>query len=206
MPAHLPFHFFYPSIRIPARTAKTPPSPRSWGLGAPNPSQRHRLAALSPPARGVGGASAWSQSTPSPQTPQAASPCSWACRRQLPPPPHSERKEAPKPPTLGAWVRQPSANGLRHCGPPAHGVGVRLHGAKAPRLPKRRRRQAPARGLAAVNSHHHPIRNETQNARPLLVGRAFVYFEPTALAGRTAARRSSMRAGSSVSSISKPVS
>ncbi len=168
------------------------------------------------------------QSTPSPQTPQAASPCSWACRRQLPPPPHSERKEAPKPPTHGAWVRepsangtgrphcgppthgawarQPSANGLRHCGPPAHGVGVRLHGAKAPRLPKRRRRQAPARGLAAVNSHHHPIRNETQNARPLLVGRAFVYFEPTALAGRTAARRSSMRAGSSVSSISKPVS
>ena len=389
MPAHLPFHFFYPSIRIPARTAKTPPSPRSWGLGAPNPSQRHRLAALSPharrmgvrlhgakaprppkrrrrqaparglaavnshrrpirnekkhpspllmglgcvntaptalagrtaapPARGVGVRLHRAKAPRPPKTPQTASPCSWACRRQLPPPPHSERKEAPKPPTHGAWVRehsangtgrphcgppthgawvrQPSANGWRHCrppahgvgvrlhrakaprpqtpqaaspcswacrrlsappphserkeapkppthgawvrehrangtgrphcgplllglgcvnpaptacgtaAPPAHGVGVRLHGAKAPRLPKRRRRQAPARGLAAVNSHHRPIRNETQNARPLLVGRAFVYFEPTALAGRTAARRSSMRAGSSVSSISKPVS
>ena len=56
--------------------------------------------------------------SPPPKPPQAASPCSWACRRQLPPPPHSERTAAPKPPTLGAWVRQPSANGLRHCGPP----------------------------------------------------------------------------------------
>ena len=84
--------------------------------------------------------------------------------------------------------------------------GDRLSSSRYPRPPKRRRRQAPARGLAAVNSHRRPIRNETQNARPLLVGRAFVYFEPTALAGRTAARRSSMRAGSSVSSISKPVS
>ena len=211
MPAHLPFHFFYPFIRIPARTAKTPPSPRSWGLGAPNPSQRHRLAALRPPCSWGGGASAWSQSAPSPKrrrrqaparglaavnsrhrpirnekkhpspllvglgcvnpgptalagrtaaprswglgastqrqrhwpaalpppcsldgcssawsqsapspkTPQAASPCSWACRRQLPSPPHSERKEASKPPTLGAWMRQPRAKGTgrRHCRP-----------------------------------------------------------------------------------------
>ena len=42
MPAHLPFHFFYPSIRIPPRTANVPPAPPnrrtqapySWGLGA----------------------------------------------------------------------------------------------------------------------------------------------------------------------------
>ena len=41
MPAHLPFHFFYPSIRIPPRTANVPPPPNrrtqapySWGLGA----------------------------------------------------------------------------------------------------------------------------------------------------------------------------
>ncbi len=43
-----------------------------------------------------------------------------------------------------------------------------------------RRRQAPARGPAAVYSLYRPIRNETQNARPLLVGRAFVDLEPTA--------------------------
>ena len=52
--------------------------------------------------------------------------------------------------------------------------------------PKRRRRTAPARGPSAVYSHLHPIRNETQNARPLLVGRAFVDLEPTALAVGTA--------------------
>ena len=42
------------------------------------------------------------------------------------------------------------------------------------------RRQAPARGPAAVYSLYRTIRNETQNARPLLVGRAFVDLEPTA--------------------------
>ena len=48
---------------------------------------------------------------PSPKTPQAASPCSWACRRLLPPPPHPNRNAAPKPPTRGAWVRDPRAEG-----------------------------------------------------------------------------------------------
>ena len=48
---------------------------------------------------------------PSPKTPQAASPCSWACRRLPPSPPHAERNEAPMPPTRGAWVRVPRAEG-----------------------------------------------------------------------------------------------
>ena len=54
---------------------------------------------------------------PSPKTPQAASPCSWACRRLPPSPPHAERNEAPMPPARGAWVRLHSAEGTgcRHC-------------------------------------------------------------------------------------------
>ena len=57
---------------------------------------------------------------PRPQkTPQAAGPCSWACRRLLASPPQSERNKAPKPPTRGAWVREHVANGTgrRHCRP-----------------------------------------------------------------------------------------
>ena len=46
--------------------------------------------------------------------------------------------------------------------------------------PKRRRRQAPARGLAAVNSHRHPIRNEPQHPSPLLMGLGRVNTAPTA--------------------------
>ena len=55
---------------------------------------------------------------PSP-TPQAASPCAWACRRLFPPPLQPERNDAPKPPTRGAWARLLRANGTgrRHCRP-----------------------------------------------------------------------------------------
>ena len=54
--------------------------------------------------------------------PQAAGPCSWACRRLRPPPPHQKRKEAPLPPARGAWARRPRANGAgrRHCRPPGY--------------------------------------------------------------------------------------
>ena len=54
---------------------------------------------------------------PSPKTPQAAGPCSWACRRLFPPPPHSERNEASPPPAHGADLRDPRAEGTgrRHC-------------------------------------------------------------------------------------------
>ena len=55
--------------------------------------------------------------SPSPKTPQAAGPCSWACRRLPAPPPHTERNEAPMPPARGAWVRIPRAKGTgcQHC-------------------------------------------------------------------------------------------
>ena len=53
-------------------------------------------------------------------------------------------------------------------------------------ITKRCRRQAPARGPAAVCSDCRPIRNETQRARPLLVGRARVSMGPKALEAGTA--------------------
>ena len=52
--------------------------------------------------------------------------------------------------------------------------------------PQRRRRQAPARGPAAVYSLHRPNRNVSQRPSPLLVGLGRVYFEPKALAAGTA--------------------
>ena len=83
--------------------------------------------ALPAPAQGINplripfwGTAADSPQPPSP-TPQAASPCAWACRRLLPPPLQAERNEAPKPPTRGAWARLLRANGTgrRHCRPAA---------------------------------------------------------------------------------------
>ena len=56
------------------------------------------------------------------------------------------------------------------------------------RPPKRRRRQAPARGLAAVFPRLRPMRNETKHPCPLLVGHGCVYTAPKALADRTAVR------------------
>ena len=53
------------------------------------------------------------------------------------------------------------------------------------RPPKRRRQQAPARGLAVVYAHDRPKRNETQRIRPLLVGRMRVYTAPKAPAADT---------------------
>ena len=95
---------------------------------------------------------------------------------------HHAPPKHPRHPAHGAWVRRIRANGTgwRRCRPLLVGWGVRLHGAKAPRLPKRRRRQAPARGLAAVNSHHHPIRNEKKHPSPLLLGLGCVNPAPTA--------------------------
>ena len=57
-----------------------------------------------------------------------------------------------------------------------------------PHPPKRRRRQAPARGLAAVFPRLRPMRNETKHPCPLLVGHGCVYTTPKALADRTAVR------------------
>ena len=87
---------------------------------------RGKRRALPAPAQGIHplgipfwGTAGIPPSPPSPKTPQAASPCSWACRRLPPSPPHAERNEAPMPPARGAWVRLHSAEGTgwRHCRP-----------------------------------------------------------------------------------------
>ena len=64
--------------------------------------------------------------TPSPKPPQAAGPCSWACRRLRPPSPQPNRNAAHPPPARGVGVRRIRANGAgrRHCHPPARGAGV----------------------------------------------------------------------------------
>ena len=77
--------------------------PRDQSLGNPFLGDRPHLSPVSP----------------SPKTPQAAGPCSWACRRLHPLPPRKKRKEAPMPPARGAWARRPRAEGTgrRHCRP-----------------------------------------------------------------------------------------
>ena len=54
-----------------------------------------------------------------PKPPQAAGPCSWACRRLSAPSPHSERNAERPPPARGVGVRLPGAEGTgrRHCRP-----------------------------------------------------------------------------------------
>ena len=224
--------------------------------------------------------------TPVPKKPpQAAGPCSWACRRLRPPSPQPNRNAAHPPPARGVGVRRIRANGAgrRHCRPPARGAGVlfsvRHPGARgkegavpcdaalprrgkgrcrcagstlfapagqkrfrvgAPDLgwfmgksilwgglpirgafparrgtesgqpfiqtafPNRRRRQAPARGLAAVCMHSRPKRNESQPVCPLLVGQTGVNFEPTALAAGTAGPAGSARTRSRVQTLENP--
>ena len=112
------------------------------------------------------------------------------------------RVDAPKPHEQGAWalcfvpdgamVQIDGERPTRRGRSPAAVLGDGGDGETDAAFPRshpqnRRRRQAPARGLAAVNSRHLPIRNETQNTHPLLVGWVFVYTAPTALAGDTVA-------------------
>ena len=112
-------------------TAKPPkPPPERSGACRPFPHARHaacrerksatpspRHSVLPLPRRSV---------APSPRrlpkTPQAAGPCSWACRRVCALPPEQKRNEAPKPPARGAWVREYGAEGTgrRHCRPSRH--------------------------------------------------------------------------------------
>ena len=89
-----------------------------------------------------GGAYPPSISFPSPappkKPPQATGPCSWACRRRIHKPPHSERNEAPMPPAHGAWARLHGAkgSGRRHCRPLLVGLSPSARTA-APSEPKR---------------------------------------------------------------------
>ena len=115
---------------------------------------------------------------------QAASPCAWACRRLRAAAPSGTNRSLSAPCSRG---RQASTSSQRRCQPalparralpaPAQGInplriafwGTATVVSPQPR-PQRRRRQAPARGLAAVYSHHRPARNETKRPSPLLVG------------------------------------
>ena len=124
-------------------------------------------------------------------------------RHLLAPSSHQNRNAAHTPLARGTDRRQLRANGAvsRHCRPgglcphppKGHIPWESLLGERQPfpplgsRPPKRRRRQAPARGLAAVCPHVRPIRNETKRPSPLLVGLGRVNPEPTALAGDTVA-------------------
>ena len=64
---------------------------------------------------------------PSPLTPQAAGPCSWACRRLLCSTPQPERNAARPPPARGAGARQHGANGYWPPALPARRVmGMRM--------------------------------------------------------------------------------
>ena len=101
------------------------------------------------------------------------------------------------PPAHGAWARKYGANGTgrRHCRPaPAQeskplGIPFSGNASVFPPLPvpqNRRRRQAPARGPAAVYALCRRNRNETKQVRPLLVGRSCVTNAPKALSAGTA--------------------
>ena len=99
-------------------TPSASPVPRNHPAGRPAGSARTRSRDQSLENPFLGTASVFPR-PPSPKTPQAAGPCSWACRRLLPPPPQPERNKAPKPPARGAWARRIRANGTgrRHCRP-----------------------------------------------------------------------------------------
>ncbi len=114
------------------------------------------------------GAAAVSPQPPSPKTPQAAGPCSWACRSLFPPPPHLERNEARPPPARGAGVRRIRANGTvsRHCRP-AGGRPLLV-------------------GLPPSTRTVAPFGPKRSTPAPLLVGRVCVESEPTALSVGTA--------------------
>ena len=107
------------------RTRKSQRSVPSAGPVSPAIPQGDRRA-LPAPAQGIhplripfwGTAPVFPRS-PSPKTPQATGPCSWACRRLLLPSSHPERNAAHPPPAHGVGVRLPRAEGTgrRHCRP-----------------------------------------------------------------------------------------
>ena len=112
-----PFHASPPAAKTVLQPLPRPP----YSPAVPRGERR----ALPAPAQGTSplGIPFWGTAVifplpPSPKTPQAASPCSWACRRLRPLPPRKKRKEAPMPPTRGAWARRPRAEGAGrpHCG------------------------------------------------------------------------------------------
>ena len=155
-------------------------APRAGGLGASfrfcsgGRAHTRRTAHVQGPSacggRGTGDGGKTDDGSPKP--PQAASPCSWTCRRLLPPPPQPTRTAAHPPPC--SWGGCASTRSRRHCqpalpatllvgrvcvytepkalsagtaGPPARGAGVRLHGAEGT---GRRHRRPPAEAELAL--------------------------------------------------------
>ena len=118
--------------RLPSQKPPQADGPCSWAVRrvCALPPEQKRNEASPPPAHGADLRDQRAEGTgrphcrppvtsvsPSPQPPQAASPCSWTCRRLHARPPHQKRNEAPKPPARGAWVRVHAAEGTgrRHC-------------------------------------------------------------------------------------------
>ena len=85
-----------------ARKSQLPTLPTT--ASSPRPSRRENGGLCPHPPKGLipweslFGSHLYLSRLSAPKTPQAASPCSWACRRLFPPSPHSERNAAPKPP------------------------------------------------------------------------------------------------------------
>ena len=100
----------------PSGTNRSLSAPCLWGRQASTSSQRRcqpalpARRALPAPAQGINPLRIPFRNRPSP-TPQAAGPCSWACRRLLASPPQPERNAARPPPIRGAGVRQHGAEG-----------------------------------------------------------------------------------------------
>ena len=115
-----PFCTFYgPSAPAKGSFLPFPPPPSSprhpAGRTAGSARTRSRVQTLENPFWGAAAVSPH----PRPPTPQAASPCSWTCRRLLLPPPQPKRTAAGPPPARGAGLRHPGAKGTgwRPCRP-----------------------------------------------------------------------------------------
>ena len=112
--------------------------------------------------------------------------------------PASRQPQAHHPPVANAALHKAHPN--RHCfipqtfprgdrralPAPAQGINPLRIPFWGTGRPQRRRRQAPARGPAAVYPLHRPNRNVPQCPIPLLMGHGRVYPEPKALAAGTA--------------------
>ena len=126
-------HIFLPSLfaanirRVNASKARLSPFPSPPHPPTIPPGERRALPAPaqgSRPLRIPFWGIAPSSRLPSPKTPQATGPCSWACRRLCARPPQAERNAARPPPARGAGLRHHGANGngRRPCRPaPAQG-------------------------------------------------------------------------------------
>ena len=97
-------------LRVEQTGVNSEPTALAAGTAGPAGSARTRSRDQSLENPFLGNRPPFSRS-PRPPTPQAAGPCSWACRRLLASPPQPERNAARPPPIRGAGVRQHGAEG-----------------------------------------------------------------------------------------------